>query len=133
MERYEGGERKQCNYLKFSGTLKQIELQEADDIKIKRWFGSFVGLMENRSRLSIHRLVFFVSLFYIRRIIFVFIIIAIYEQAVFQIFGLILLQLVYMAVLLILSPFADKSEQSQEVQGEMDCLLVLYFLVLFTG
>ena len=91
MEKYEGGERKQSNYLKFSGTLKQIELQEADDIEIKRRFGSFVGSMENRSRLPIHRLVSFVSLFYIRRIVFVFIVIAIYEQAVFQIFGLILL------------------------------------------
>lgn len=65
--------------------------------------------------------------------VFVFIATAIYEQPVFQIFALILLQLFYMAVLLEMSPIADKSEQSQEVQGEMDCLLVLYFLVLFTG
>ena len=111
MEKYEGGERKpQSDYLRFSGTLKQIELQESDDIEIKRRFGSFVGLMENRSRLPVDRLVFFVSLFYIRRILFVSIAIAVYEQAVFQIFALILLQLFYMAVLLELSPFADKSE-----------------------
>ena len=119
--------------MRFTGTLKQIELQDADDIEIKRRFGNFIRSMENRSRLPIDRHVFFVSLFYIRRIIFVFIVIAIYEQPVFQIFGLILLQLVYMAVLLDLRPFADKSEQSQEVQSEIDCLLVLYFLVLFTG
>ena len=66
--------------------------------------------MENRFRLPIDRLAFFVSLFYIRRILFVFIVIAFHEQAVFQIFALILLQLFYMAVLIELSPFADKSE-----------------------
>ena len=77
--------------IRLSDILKQIELQEADDIDIKQQFGSFVGSLAHRSRLPIDRQVFFVSLFYIRRIVFVFIVIAPYEYPVIQIFGLILL------------------------------------------
>ena len=77
--------------IRLSDILKQIELQEADDIEIKQQFGSFVGSLAHRSRLPIDRQVFFVSLFYIRRIVFVFIVIAPYEYPVIQIFGLILL------------------------------------------
>jgi len=77
--------------MRLSGLLKQIELQEADDIEIKQQFGSFVGSLAHRSQLPIGSHVFFVSLFYIRRIVFVFIVIAPYEYPVIQIFGLILL------------------------------------------
>ena len=68
-----------------------------------------------------------------RRIIFVVIVIAFYEWPIIQILGLILLQLVYMAVLVDLKPFAEPSEQKEEVMNEINCLLVLSFLVLFTG
>ena len=38
-----------------------------------------------------------------------------------------------MAVLLDMRPFANTSEQNEEFLSEVDCLLVLYFLVMFTG
>ena len=60
-------------------------------------------------------------------------VIAPYEYPVIQIFGLILLQLVYMAVLVDLKPFAEQSEQTEEVISEKNCLFVLWFLVIFTG
>ena len=68
-----------ANHLKFYEALKLIELQEADDQKIKERFGSFVNSMTDRSRLTIEKLVMFVSLYYIRRIVFVVIVIYLYE------------------------------------------------------
>ena len=44
-----------------------------------------------------------------------------------------MIQLVYMAVLIGLRPYAETNEQKLEVKNELDCLLVLYFLILFTG
>jgi len=69
-----------ADHAKFTEALKIIELQEADDQEIKQRFGSFVSLMADRSRLSIRKLVIFVSLFYIRRIMFVAVVIYLKEQ-----------------------------------------------------
>ena len=87
----ESEDKAEAERMRLSVILKQIEVQEADDIEIKQLFGSFVSSLAHRSRLPIDRQVFFVSLSYIRRIVFVLIVIAPYEYPVIQIFGLILL------------------------------------------
>ena len=68
-----------ADHSKFTEALKLIDLQEADDQEIKQRFGSFVSSMADRSRLSIIKLVIFVSLFYIRRIMFVAIVVFLKE------------------------------------------------------
>ena len=75
----------------------------------------------------------FVSLHYIRRIIFVAIVVSLYELPIVQIFGLIFLQLYFMIALIDWKPYKDPSAQKKEVYNEINYLLVLYFLVLFTG
>ena len=108
--------------------LAKIKITDRD---ILRRYGSFVGSLTHRRKLSHGKIIFLVLWKQIRILILAAVILALHEQAVCQLAIAIALSLCHIIIISHLLPYTSKQEQRIVLFNELSILLVLYCLLLF--